>query len=348
MLHSRGADAPREGGEGDKNNRGTIAACGPDRSPFRFSSQIIYTPNMLQKRKVWYNTFVTNEGVIGLGHVLIIGGGPAGCSAALTLRLRGAEVTLLRSGPSALEKAKRVDNYPGLPQMAGCDMQKRFTDQALQAGVTLRAGLARLIQKTRRGFTVLAGEDMIRCDAVLLATGIGRVARIAGEDALVGQGVSYCATCDGMLYKGRPVAVVCQDGSFREDVDFLASICPVDYYMEKPHQAPGGVTPIAGKPAALRAVVFNETATTETGEKAYDCVFILRPAVALSTLLPKLEMDGEAVRVDEKMRTSVEGVFAAGDITGAPYQAARAVGQGNTAALAIAQYLNDKEKGESQ
>ena len=57
----------------------------------------------------------------------------------------------------------------------------------------------------------------------------------------MGQGVSYCATCDGMLYKGRPVAVVCQDGSFREDVDFLASICPVDYYMEKPHQAPGGL-----------------------------------------------------------------------------------------------------------
>ena len=85
---------------------------------------------------------------------------------------------------------------------------------------------------------------------------------------------------------------------------------------------------------------------TAAGEKLYDCVFILRPAVALSTLLPKLEMNGEAVRVDDKMRTNVDGVFAAGDITGAPYQAARAVGQGNTAALAIAQYLN--EKGENQ
>ena len=86
--------------------------------------------------------------------------------------------------------------------------------------------------------------------------------------------------------------------------------------------------------------------TADGGERLYDCVFILRPAVALTTLLPKLAMDGEAVRVDEKMRTSVEGVFAAGDITGAPYQAARAVGQGNVAALAIAQYLN--EKGENR
>lgn len=278
-----------------------------------------------------------------MAHVLIIGGGPAGCSAALTLRLRGAEVTVLKAGASALEKAKRVDNYPGLPHMSGGDMQALFDRQLREAGVHAVSGLARLIQKTRRGFTVLAGEDMIKCDAVLLATGIGRVARLLGEDALVGQGVSYCATCDGMLYKGRPVAVVAQDASFREDVDFLKSICPVDYYMEKPHEAPDGVQVMPGPPRALRAEGEQVVLSAGDGEKAYDCVFILRPAVALNTLLPKLEMNGEAVRVDERMRTSVPGVFAAGDITGAPYQAARAVGQGNTAALSIAQYLNEKE-----
>ena len=72
-------------------------------------------------------------------------------------------------------------------------------------------------------------------------------------------------------------------------------------------------------------------------------MFILRPAVALSTLLPHLAMNGEAVAVDENLATSIEGVFAAGDITGAPYQAARAVGQGNIAALSIAKYLHKKE-----
>ena len=126
-----------------------------------------------------------------MAHVLIIGGGPAGCSAALTLRLRGAEVTILRSGASALEKAKRVDNYPGLPEMAGSEMQKSFTAQAERAGVKFQSGLARLIQKTRRGFTVLAGEDMIGCDAVLLATGVGRVARIEGEDLLILEPLCY-------------------------------------------------------------------------------------------------------------------------------------------------------------
>ena len=283
-----------------------------------------------------------------MAHVLIVGGGPAGLSAALTLRLRGAEVTVLRSGPTALEKARRVDNYPGLPEMSGAEMQRIFDRQAEQAGVKILHALARLIQKTRRGFTVLAGEEMIRCDAVLLASGIGRVARLEGEDGLIGRGVSYCATCDGMLYRGRPAAVICRDDSFAEDVDFLKSICPVDYYMEKPHAAPAGVTLMEGVPSALRPEGEQVAVICENGEKAYDCVFILRPAVALSTLLPRLEMRGEAVAVDERMRTSVEGVFAAGDITGSPYQAARAVGQGNTAALEIARYLNEKDPEKQQ
>ena len=283
-----------------------------------------------------------------MSHVLIVGAGPAGCSAALTLRLRGVDVTMLYASGGALEKAKRVDNYPGLPQVAGGDMLQSFRKQAEEAGVVLKSGLARYIQKTRRGFTILAGEEMIACDAVLLATGIGRVARIDGEDTLVGQGVSYCATCDGMLYRGRPVAVIAQDASFEEDVRFLCSICPVDYYMEKPHDTPEGVTVCPGAPRTLRAEGEGVVLATDQGEKVYDCVFILRPAVALSTLLPHLAMNGEAVAADEDLATNIEGVFAAGDITGSPYQAARAVGQGNTAALSIARYLHKKESEQKQ
>ena len=73
-------------------------------------------------------------------------------------------------------------------------------------------------------------------------------------------------------------------------------------------------------------------------------MFILRPAVALSQLLPKLETAGSAIMVDEHMRTNIAGVFAAGDVTGEPYQIARAIGQGNVAALAIASYFAELEK----
>ena len=91
-----------------------------------------------------------------MAHVLIIGGGPAGCSAALTLRLRGADVTILRAGPSALEKGKRVDNYPGLPQMSGSDMQKNFDEQIREALHTASADF--VLDRMEQGLDSDVGE----------------------------------------------------------------------------------------------------------------------------------------------------------------------------------------------
>lgn len=278
-------------------------------------------------------------------HVIIIGAGPAGVSAALTLRMRNIDATILHTGKTALGKAHRVDNYPGLPRVSGQEMERIFKAQCEEAGVNYHQGLARMIQKTRKGFMVLAGEEILNADAILLCTGIGRLSLIAGEEALIGQGVSYCATCDGMLYRGGSVAVIAQDASFREDVAFLQGICQVDYYKERKHDAPEGANVCEGKPLSLARTEDGKVLlATKEGEKAYDCVFILRPAVALSQLLPSLKLDGSAIAVDEHMRTSVAGVFAAGDVTGEPYQIARAIGQGNIAALAIASYFADQEK----
>jgi len=277
--------------------------------------------------------------------VLIIGAGPAGVSAALTLRMRNIDATILHTGKTALNKAHRVDNYPGMPHISGPEMEEVFRRQCEEAGVTYKTGLARMIQRTRKGFMVLAGEEILNADAVLLCTGIGRLSLIEGEEALIGQGVSYCATCDGMLYRGGSVAVIAQDASFEEDVHFLQGICRVDYYQERKHAAPEGVTACEGKPKKLLPAEDGKVLLeTDKDEKIYDCVFILRPAVALSQLLPKLEISGSAVTVDEHMRTSVAGVFAAGDVTGEPYQIARAIGQGNVAALAIASYFAELEK----
>lgn len=278
-------------------------------------------------------------------HVLIIGAGPAGVAAALTLRMRNIDATVLHSGPSALSKAQRVDNYPGLPRMSGSEMESIFRRQCEEAGVAFHRGLARLIQKTRKGFMVLVGEDILSADAVLLCTGVGRLGLLEGEEALIGQGVSYCATCDGMLYRGGSVAVIAQDASYEEDVQFLRGICHVDYYLERKHAAPEGIVPCEGKPVRLAHTDDHRVLlATDRGENTYDCVFILRPAVALSQLLPALETKDGAICVDEGMRTNIPGVFAAGDVTGKPYQLARAAGQGNVAALAIASYLADTEK----
>lgn len=274
--------------------------------------------------------------------VLILGAGPAGCSAALTLRLRNIEAAVLYAGGGALEKARRVDNYPGLPEMPGSEMLSAFRRQAERAGARFMPGLARYIQRTKKGFTVLVGEEMLDCQSILLCTGVGRIKCLPGEEELLGQGVSYCATCDGMLYRGGHVAVIAQDARAHEDARFLQSICRVDYYMEKPHAAPEGMEVRPEKPLSLERDGAGVRVVCKESAQSYDCVFVLRPAVALGTLLPTLAMRGDAVVVDEGMRTSIDGVFAAGDVTGAPYQAARAVGQGNTAALSIAKYLSEK------
>jgi len=275
---------------------------------------------------------------------LIIGAGPAGCSAALTLRRRNASVTLLSAAPSALDRAKQIDNYPGAAAVSGHDLQQIMTKQVLDAGAEIKSGSARLIQKRRKGFDVLVGEDILSAKTILLACGTARKASIKGEEALIGAGVSYCATCDGMLYRGGRVAVCAEDESAAEDTAFLQKICETHYYAMKPHTLPQGVTD-EGIPVSLAADEEGRV-VLETAEDSsvFDCVFILRPSLPPSMLLPGLKLEGEAVWTDEKLMTSVPGVFAAGDIIGTPFQAARAVGQGNTAALSMAGYLHELEK----
>lgn len=269
-------------------------------------------------------------------HVLIIGGGPAGCSAAMTLRLRGEDVTILYSGEGALGRAKRVDNYPGLAQMRGGEMLSAFRRQAEEMGAALRPGVARYIQRTRRGFTVLAGEDMIACDAVLLASGVARVNLIPGEEALVGRGVSYCATCDGMLYRGKAVAVLGYTDTARKEADFLRGLgCSVTYFNNP------RTCEIRGDGQVSSVTCDGETAQVEG-------VFILRPTAAPGDLFPGLTLENGYVAVDRKMATNLPGLFAAGDCTGGPLQVSKAAGEGLIAGQSAAAYVADLLRAEKK
>ena len=260
--------------------------------------------------------------------LLIIGGGPAGLSAAMTARNRNLTVCVICGGAadSALYKAGHVTNYPGVPDVSGPALLETMTQQARDLGADMLRERALSAMPMGKTFGVSAGKEFVEGRALLLATGIAQRGTFPGETAFLGRGVSYCATCDGMLYRDRPVAAVVLGAGFDEDVRFLQGICQVDVLTRPPR--------------ALRAEGERVILSTADSDTAYDCVFILRPAVALTTLLPALETADGAVRVDADMQTNIPGVFAAGDITGAPYQAARAVGQGNTAALSIARFLH--------
>lgn len=268
--------------------------------------------------------------------VIVIGAGPAGLSAALTLRSRGKSVLLLESpgAASALAKAEKVDNYPGLPEIGGKALLEAMREQALSLGAEFLREKALAVLPMGDRFYVSAGQETLEARSLILAAGAARGKTLPGEEALLGMGVSYCATCDGMLYRGKNVAVLGFSADAEEEAEFLRSIgCNLRFFS-------------AEESKKARILGENRVEGVEIGGEIipFDGVFVLRDTVAPQALLPGLELQGVHIAVQTDMRTSVSGVFAAGDCVGTPYQIAKAVGEGNIAALSAAKYLDQKAK----
>lgn len=274
--------------------------------------------------------------------ILVVGAGPAGCAAAMTARMRDKSVTVCYAGDGALALVKRADNYPGFPHADGKALLGAFRAQALEMGAVLTHALVSRIMPMGDTFSVLAGQDVLEARGVILCTGKARKALLDNEERLVGSGVSYCATCDGMLYKGREIAVIGTDEQSVREANFLATLARVTYYSEKKHdlsKLSGDIRVSGEKPLAIVGDQKAEGVRTDAGERAADGVFILRPSVSLSLLMPELTLENGDIRVDKDLQTVVPRVFAAGDVSGEPLQIAKAVGEGNRAALALAKLL---------
>ena len=279
--------------------------------------------------------------------LIIVGAGCAGCSAAITARQRNLDVLMIYVGDGGLEKAARVDNYPGMPQASGAEIIRAFRDQAKEMGAVLKRQLVQKIMPMGESFSVLAGNEVFEARSVLLALGIARVSPLPGEEELLGQGVSYCATCDGMFYKGKEIIVIAGGAEAVEEANYLSELGHVRYFIEKPHATEGlseAVEVVKEKPKSIAQDGMELILTTDQGTHRTDGLFVLRPAMAMTQLLPEVEVEKSSILVDDDLMTNVPGVFAAGDIIGAPLQAAKAVGDGNKAALTIAQYLRRQAK----
>jgi len=263
--------------------------------------------------------------------VIIVGGGPAGVSAALTLRNRGRSVLVISNSPesSDIYKSERVSNYPGLPDVTGKRLMEVFRSQLEASGAELMT--ARALNAMPMGDTVYVstGSDSFQCRALILALGIAKRQVFPGEAEFLGKGVSYCATCDGMLYRNRRVAVVGLNSYAEEEAEFLRSIgCEVEYFdrsRAKKYEIKGEST--------VTALI------ADGQEYPVDGIFILRSTIAPEGFVPGLELNNGHIAVNDRMETNIKGVYAAGDCIGRPYQIARAAGQGNTAAIAVAEYL---------
>ena len=158
--------------------------------------------------------------------VVIIGGGPAGVSAALTAMHRGKTALIVSSPPedSPLWKAEHIDNYPGLPGVTGRELLQKLLLHAEGSGAQLMRGRVLSILPMGRSFGVSVGSDFVQGRAVVIASGLSRAKPYPGEAEYLGAGVSYCATCDGMLYRSKKVAVIGLSADAPEEAEFLRSI----------------------------------------------------------------------------------------------------------------------------
>ena len=281
--------------------------------------------------------------------IAIIGTGPAGVSAALTAKNRNKRILLLgsRQMSEKVAKAHEIRNYPGLPFVKGEDLAAAFRDQLDRMEIPVTEKRIGAVYAMGGYFALQAGEEMLEAKTVILASGVVTAKPLPGEEALLGRGVSYCATCDAPLYRGRTAAVIGYSPREESEAAFLSEVCSrVMYFPMYAEETglPDRVEVIREKPEEILKTDSGLAVKTAGGEYAADGVFVLREAVAPAQLVPGLETDGAHVKVNRRMETNLPGVFACGDITGTPYQYVKAAGEGNVAALSAAAYIDRTEK----
>lgn len=279
--------------------------------------------------------------------LIVLGGGPAGLSAAVAARGRNKTALVIgnRWEESPLAKAEKIDNYLGLPARTGYELLEEFRRHAEGAGVEFVVGRA-ISLMAWDGFTVTVGADMYRGGALVMASGVVRQAKFRGEQEFLGRGVSYCATCDGMLYRGKDVVVAGRTKDAPEEAKYLQSIgCHVTYTApKKPDELDEGIPFVAANKVEIRGGAAVTGVALDGAETPCAGVFVLRASLAPSDLLPALETEDGYIRVDRAMATNVAGVFACGDCTGAPLQISKAVGEGHVAGLSACGYLDKQSK----
>ena len=241
-----------------------------------------------------------------------------------------------------MSRLEKVSNYLGLGTVTGEEMNKAFKKHLDEFNLDITEDKIQTVYAMGDYFALQGKEVMYEASSVILATGVVAAKPLKGENEYLGRGVSYCATCDAPLYRGKDAIVVGYSQKEEEEANFLAEIAKKVYYLpvyKDERHLDSRIEEITGKPTEIRREDKTLTLVTDKGEYTANGVFILRDAVSAGQLVPGLETDGAHVVVDRSMKTNIKGLFACGDITGLPYQIAKAVGEGNIAALSAVSYL---------
>lgn len=298
--------------------------------------------------------------------VVIVGGGPAGLTAGLYCARARLATLLCEKGiiGGQITNAERVENYPGFPQgISGVDLGQLIHEQARRCGLEIMSGDVTGAVPDRRNHLLRSSEGDLRAESIIIASGSRyRQLGVPGEDTFVGKGVSYCATCDGPLFRDRAVAVIGGgDAAITEALylsRFASSVKVIHrrdhlrasrIVQERVMAEPGielvwdsVVTEITGD-GAVRQVSLKSTKDGRMSVLELAGVFVAIGSVPNSAewrdVLPLDE--GGYIITDEAMETELPGVFAAGDIRrSSARQAITAAGDGATAAISADRFLS--------
>ena len=277
---------------------------------------------------------------------IIIGTGPAGISAALTLKQLN--INFLWIGTNKLSykinSAEKIRNYPGLSSVSGKEMKEAFIKQINDMGIEILERQVTGVYDLSTHYAILCGQDTYEAKSIILGLGVETIKPVEGEIELLGQGVSYCATCDGFLYKGKEITVVASSKEFEHEAKYLASLASkVNYiglYKDIDMNLPN-VEILKGMPNKITKENKKMKLHLKDSIIESDGIFMLKASISPAVLVPGLEAVEGHIVVDRNMKTNLNGVFACGDCTGRPYQYAKAVGEGNVAAHSVVNYLNN-------
>ena len=296
--------------------------------------------------------------------IAIVGGGPAGMTAALYAARAGKSVILFEGemlGGQILP-TRKIENYPALPDVDGYTFADGLTQQITALGVAIVYAAVAKVEKVENEFSLIAGSENYTALAVILATGLKhRKLGLDGEDALIGCGVSFCATCDGMFFRKKEVAVVGGGNTAVQDALVLSEYCSRVYLIHRRNQLRAEKNLAEQMQAKENIEFIGETVIEElegseqlqsltlrnvvTGSVEYLPVSALFEAIgqlpqnAVFANLVDLDEDGYFL-TDNECRTSCPGIFAAGDACRKNVrQLTTAVSDGTIAALSAVEYL---------
>lgn len=279
----------------------------------------------------------------------IIGRGPAGLSAALNASIRNKNIIVFGNSPLDLTKSKRIDNYLGIPDINGKDLYNLFLKHTEKYNINFSKHRVREVYAMGDYFALTFDDkSIIEAVTVIVACGTQLKKDIKNEEKFVGKGIGYCATCDAALYKGKKVVIIGYNEESVSEANFINEIVRETIYVnmyKKDIDLNKDIKVINDIPVEFSGNNRAEKLILKQNEIEADGFFVIKESSKPERLVPSLKTEGSYIITNHKdMSTSIPGLFAAGDITGLPYQIMKAVGEGQVAALSAARYISEKNR----